>query len=285
LDFFLSVFYLDILLLPLSSGKAISMSKTLKTCLLAFLLPWALFPQGASDFTYLKEHNSGLPDNRIYCSYIDMDGCMWFGTHVGLVRYFGTGFKLYLEGEIIKDIVEDAKNNLWIAAWGGGLHRLNRITENIKTYKHEMEMANPMACNTLSSLVFDEKGKLWIGNGNCGLHVFDPVSETFKNFSLNDLHLKPGYDKYFDNSVEDMLMDEDGRVIWLAAQNGIYKFDIDNERVIRRDTFFMSGRTPFLTITKGNPAIPNLLWTGTFGVGICSYDKTTGEIIHYAPNK
>ncbi len=256
------------------------MTKALSTLLFILLFSQIALLQGAYKFSSITTQN-GLPDNRVYSSFIDSDGCMWFGTHVGLVKYYGREFKLYLEGEIVKDIIEDHQKNLWIAAWGGGLYFFDKSSERIKNYKTETNLQKPIACNTLSCLLLDEAGKLWIGNGDCGLNYFDPISQEFTNYPLSD----NVNDKFNENSINDMLFDKDGVTIWLAAHNGIYKFDKTSRKFLERDTHSLGSRTPFISLSDPILSNPNILWAGTYGVGICAYNKLTGEISTYVPNQ
>src|ERR1700759_2438632 len=81
---------------------------------------------------------AGLSQSNITCILQDSRGFMWFGTRDGLDRYDGYEFTVYkntpndpksLSNNFITDITEDAKGDLWIATWGGGVCRYSRTQD------------------------------------------------------------------------------------------------------------------------------------------------------------
>lgn len=63
----------------------------------------------------------GLSSNEVYTIHKDARGFMWIDTHYGLNRFDGQEFKVYtrentpeLDFNIINDILEDDKGNLWL---------------------------------------------------------------------------------------------------------------------------------------------------------------------------
>src|SRR5579863_789289 len=65
----------------------------------------------------------GLSQSNVICSLQDSRGFMWFGTREGLNKYNGYSFTVYkneigddrtLANNLVDDLVEDSKGNLWI---------------------------------------------------------------------------------------------------------------------------------------------------------------------------
>lgn len=68
----------------------------------------------------------GLPSNDVRCILQDSQGFLWFGTAVGLARYDGYQFKVYLHdladsttisNNRILTLFEDHSQNLWIGTY------------------------------------------------------------------------------------------------------------------------------------------------------------------------
>ncbi|MFN2438867.1 MAG: two-component regulator propeller domain-containing protein [Chitinophagaceae bacterium] len=78
-------------------------------------------------FEHFTSEN-GLSENVVYSIYQDKNGFLWIGTHDGLNRYDGYGFKKFrhnpndsnsLPDNTIKSICEDGKGNIWLATNAG----------------------------------------------------------------------------------------------------------------------------------------------------------------------
>ncbi|HEX8060539.1 MAG TPA: two-component regulator propeller domain-containing protein [Cyclobacteriaceae bacterium] len=115
---------------------------------------------------------------------------IWVGSQDGLrllskdgqlVKHFKSeGSRMsMLHSNIIKCIVEDSKNNLWIGTWGGGLSRYNDADSTFTTFDQSHGLPN----NTVYGVVEDNKGFLWLST-NMGISRFDPRENTFKNFDF-----------------------------------------------------------------------------------------------------
>lgn len=83
----------------------------------------------------------------------------------------------------VYDIVEDAKGNLWVSTYGGGLNYFDTRSGSIS----HINVTN----NLLEGLQVDDKGCVWmISNGN--LNKYDPVEKTNTAFVLPDLEKSGG---------------------------------------------------------------------------------------------
>ena len=76
----------------------------------------------------------------------DSQGFVWLATEDGLVRYDGQELYRYaysrtaregLPGNFIREIVEDAHHDLWIAIKDAGLARWNRATDTFTRFRHD----------------------------------------------------------------------------------------------------------------------------------------------------
>ena len=104
----------------------------ISNCLLYLLGVNILHAQNDLGFEHLTTEN-GLSENVVYSIFQDSKGFLWIGTHDGLNRYDGYGFKKFrynpsdsnsLPGNSISCICEDGQGNIWFVT-SGGLCRYN----------------------------------------------------------------------------------------------------------------------------------------------------------------
>jgi ligand-binding sensor domain-containing protein/two-component sensor histidine kinase len=137
-----------------------------------------------------------LRDNLIRKIYKDPGGDIWLATaKLGLGEWRKGNFpkidyletnpfnKKAISNDNIYDIISDAKGNLWITTYGGGLNYFDKST---RSFQH-IEGAN----NLLEGMQTDEQGNLWmISNGH--LHKYDLRLKNFSSFRLPDLEKSGG---------------------------------------------------------------------------------------------
>jgi ligand-binding sensor domain-containing protein len=94
-------------------------------------------------FEHFTSEN-GLSENVVYAVFQDSKGYLWIGTHDGLNRYDGCGFKKFrhdpadsnsLPDNTIKSICEDGQGNIWLATNGGLMAEI--IMRNIRLVEAE----------------------------------------------------------------------------------------------------------------------------------------------------
>lgn len=114
-----------------------------------------------------------LPDNYIECIFCSQNGCIWIGTHQGLVKYNG-GRKPFqriqqTEGLQVKGIQKDSQQHLWITTNEGLL--LSDAKGNILRKFHEYHgLPDSDLSRAVCSLT---NGNIVIG-GNNGFSIFNP---------------------------------------------------------------------------------------------------------------
>lgn len=118
---------------------------------LCFIISYLLCSTGAfcqSQYNLTFQHftsENGLSENFIYTTYQDKMGFLWIGTHDGLNRYDGYGFK---------------------------------------KFKHDAADSNSLPDNTIYSICEDGQGNLWMGTG-AGLCKYEPSTGLFTTITLN----------------------------------------------------------------------------------------------------
>lgn len=108
----------------------------------------------------------------------------------------------------VYDMLEDAKGNLWLTTYGGGLNYFDRLKRRFTHF--------PSASNLMEGMTMDRHGKIWIlSSGH--LQVFDPAINRFQYSDLPDLERSGGAKGY-------IYQDAKGELY--VAGNGYYiRFD------------------------------------------------------------
>ncbi|MFD2587352.1 two-component regulator propeller domain-containing protein [Croceitalea marina] len=165
----------------------------------------------------------------------DKDKTLWIGTYgAGLQRWIkkDDGYKIdifmsnigdakSISSNIIRNIYEDVKGNIWIGT-GDGLCRLdlgekNKNNPNFKVFKNRKDDKNSLSHNYILSMYESEKGDFWVGTFGGGLNKLTIQNKkvTFKSYSeSNGLP---------NNVIKGILEDSEGS-LWLSTNQGISKF-------------------------------------------------------------
>ena len=194
---------------------------------------------------YLPDtRNTGSINSRsIYSLFEDSRGRIWVGSYdngiiqvdesAGNIRFktIQNSFKKYPEGNYsrIRCIAEDVKGNIWIGTTDGLLifNPNSGLPENYKfaLYKKERNNINSLGGNDVQFIFRDSGYTMWVLTSSGGLNRAignNPVkSLSFKNYST-----KSGLPSDFLISCTE----DAQKNLWIATQNGISRFSLQNER-------------------------------------------------------
>lgn len=183
--------------------------------------------------TYYSEDNeNSLVSNDVRTLYIDDEGILWIGTRDGLCTFDRKNtFKSYedifikngITENMFSDIIQDKDGIMWIAsALDGGLIRLNKNTNEIRSYRNDEEDKYSISFNALKAIAVDSQNNIWIGS-QYGLNKFDRSTERFHKYT-EDSGLS-------NNFIYGILIDNDDNP-WMSTNYGISKFDIKNDKFV-----------------------------------------------------
>jgi signal transduction histidine kinase/ligand-binding sensor domain-containing protein/DNA-binding response OmpR family regulator len=176
----------------------------------------------------LKGSNSVLNSNDIFCLTQDSKGQIWIGTNgegitvlneqFALVRRYtrepvGPADIKMMTNPYIRDIKEDRSGNFWIATHGGGVAKLDPVTQQITVYSTQR---NHLPGDKIFSVLEDQHGDIWTGSYGSGLGLLNKKTNQFATFSEQNGLLN--------NNIYKIIEDKKG-LLWLSTNEGICSFD------------------------------------------------------------
>lgn len=181
---------------------------------------------------YDEDNENSLISNDVRALYIDDEGILWIGTRDGLCTFnrkdtFKSYKEIFLKNGITEnmfsDIIQDQDGVIWIAsALDGGLIRLNKNTNEIKSYRNDEKDDESISFNALKAIAVDSKNNIWIGS-QYGLNKFDRNTEKFHRYTESS--------GLSNNFIYGILIDDNDNP-WISTNYGISKYDVKKNKFI-----------------------------------------------------
>jgi ligand-binding sensor domain-containing protein/signal transduction histidine kinase len=210
------------------------------------------------NFSHWTTEN-GLPSNSLLHVFQTSDGYLWISGYSGLIRFDGNKFTIFntantdvFESNIIRNLAEDSKGNLWMTTQGSGLvsYRNGKFT----AYGKDKNMMN-----LYRALLIDNKDRVWsaspghgwfylekgifhfldykkslsnievrsIVQGKNGTIWFATLGEglfKYENGVLQSLTLPEGLNKEW---IYSLFADKENS-LWIGTSSGVYYYDGNN---------------------------------------------------------
>lgn len=164
-------------------------------------------------------HLRGDQSRSINVLFTSSDGTVWVGTDAGISR-FDAGKDAFVNENVpagVHSLAEDAKGNLYIGTWEGGLFRLDKKSGRMVGYPKLSER------NTASSLLADSRGRLWIGTWENGIVCLDhPENEH----APGARHINEGRRDF--RTFHQLLEDPVSHSVWGCCIEGLTRVDLDD---------------------------------------------------------
>ncbi len=122
---------------------------------------------------------------------------LYLGTLSGIYRYniltgdIDQDSQLADKFSIVKDIVIDEKENMWIAS--NGLYCYNLKTGSIEDFKSKFTHSNISPQTLVNDIYIDNKKRLWLGTNGAGVILFQPEKNIFEEFNSKSSGLESNY--------------------------------------------------------------------------------------------
>ncbi len=264
---------------------------------------WFVAKNGVSKYSRegIKNFTSkdGLTDNNIKTIIEDDEGNLFLGSDGrGLIKFTNESFISYTEDDglsnsVVLSIVEDDMKNIWITTHRKGICKIEEGT--IVNYSMEDGLAN----NTVWCSLLAKDKRMWFGT-DMGLSVYE--NGKFKTYSTEDgLNAKKIYALnedgngdiwigtkeglsvlYLENdsiysfneqigSIRNLryIYRESNEVVWFCSSDGLFHFDIKNQRVTKYDETNGLPDRSVMAIVKDEK---NNLWIATQN-GLAIFNK------------
>jgi len=124
----------------------------------------------------------------------------------------------YIEGEDIRVLHIDSKNNTWVGT-NKGVSKIDS-NGNIQNYMQSSTNLNSLSTNEINDIKEDLKGNIWIATAN-GLNKLGPVSDDFTFITEKD-----GLPSSYLQAIE---VDNNGH-LWVSGLKGISKIERDDDQ-------------------------------------------------------
>ena len=144
-------------------------------------------------FRNSQSDKSTLPNNSIWTISEDWQHNIWIGTYSGGLCYVNINesspFKTYSSqvNELNHLPVSSFAENdtyLWVGTEGGGVNRLNKLTNKFDYFIHDKNK-NSIAYNNVKSLLLDPQENLWIATYTGGIDCYNTKADHFTNYRYN----------------------------------------------------------------------------------------------------
>ncbi|NOZ46033.1 MAG: hypothetical protein GXO79_04540, partial [Chlorobi bacterium] len=242
--------------------------------------------------SYFFSHNNNAYENAkndITVIFEDSNKRLWIGTQKGGLNIVNrelnkledyTGYFTNSSEKLkywITSIVEDNYNQIWIATKDG----LTKIDEKKKSldyfYKNSDDNPYSINSNNLTNLFIDASGSMWISNYVKG---FDIVHTTIVNF----FHYKKEKSKVntlSSNIILAINKDEYGSLLVGSYGGGLCLVDRFTNKITLYNTLYPEISKAIVNIKIDNAGI---IWLGTWGNGLQSFNRKTGVVKSYLNN-
>ncbi|WP_298498323.1 hybrid sensor histidine kinase/response regulator transcription factor [uncultured Algibacter sp.] len=146
------------------------------------------------NYKHSLKDSTSISSSLVYCSYLDKENKLWFGTEEGLNLYNRdldqfTRIPIYNENTreeenlSIRSISGDNKNNLFIGTYGHGLYKLNLKTLSVVKVLNSSNLANPFI--SIFDLKCNNEGRVFAGT-NIGLLEYDHINQELIYAKINN---------------------------------------------------------------------------------------------------
>ena len=228
-------------------------------------------------------HSVAIPDIYVAAVKKDRSGYFWFlHSTQGLFKYNpATGKTIHLthlpsdsssiSSNVIADLAQDSRGNIWLAYRSGILERMNSATLRVNYRAHFFNKL-PGELNTSYKIYIDNDDDIWafVPTYSAGVYYINPQKGLVH-------HLTKGNDDAHLNTdiVSSVIQDTKGRM-WIATDHGginlLNKSDFKIQHILsREDDSKTIGQNSITILYKD---ITGIIWVGTYKKGVDYYHES-----------
>ena len=232
----------------------------------------------AVKYTHDPRNPRSLPNDRVSALFEDKQGRVWAGTQHGLARFDPesgdfTALKLPpgpSSQRIVKAIVGDGRDGMWVATWGG-LQHVDSASGAVTRYVHDKADPGSLASNDLNALALDQDGGLWASTWPGGLDYLAPGAKQFVHHRIDSPEAPD--DKL--NIVRALYFGAD-RTLWIGTETGVLTWNTAQPWSARKRI-----ASPPLRVNALYGDSHGAVWAGTLAGGLLRWDKGSTQAARY----
>lgn len=130
-------------------------------------------------------------------------------------------------------VYSDNKKDIWVGYWGIGLGRINSSDNKFEIWQNAgNQITESLSHNDDWAIYQDRKGRMWIGTNGGGLNLLvEERSGKFLKWMADDDGLSSNSINAITESTNKKYASDDKTVLWIATDNGLNKFTINDSAV------------------------------------------------------
>jgi signal transduction histidine kinase/ligand-binding sensor domain-containing protein len=175
----------------------------------------------------------------------------------------------------VTGMIEDRNGNLWLGSPGVGLLQFDRDNNRFIRYRNHPGDPHSIAEDKVIALSQDREGNIWTGLHSVGPNHFSPDKSAFEVFK----HQADDPNSLSVDFVNAILADSRGS-LWLANDDGVNRLDRKTGK-LTGIALGIGTKPMIINITEDRSG---MLWFGTYGRGLYSYDPNSGRSKSYRHN-
>lgn len=214
--------------------------------------------------------NNGFINSNLICLSKDVENNLWVGSFIGIFLYPSFKFILFDKfvnnnQSIVFSVIEDTNHNIWLGSTQG-VNKLEPLGTDLNLYYNitsPKELSFLNQSQSISGLFIDKNNQMWIGTMTNGFYTY--------NFSTKNLKHYKAIDGITLTNVYSFSYDQNDNIL-IGAENGIFQYEFKTNKLNSN-----SDAIPGMNIVNVQKIFldsKNLLWVGSFGNGLTSYDGT-----------
>lgn len=235
--------------------------------------------------TYFNSKENYFESSYVYSFYIDKNDNLWIGTrNTGLFMYDIKADKVVdvvgeynlgkLRHAVVREMVVDEQNNMWIAT-NMGLCCINLTDKTHRFYTTDLKNKKTIPNNDIFDLMWADD-VIYVTTGE-GLSTYHYDTDDFTTYYLSDSLTKDDVVK--NSGFFDIVEGEDGRYYIGSYSNGMVAFSPDTKQFKTSKRVDNIGVMVYAIIPDNN----GYLWAST-SKGIMKYSLETKDITNYDVN-
>jgi len=241
---------------------------------------------------YNKSNLNGMRSDRIYSTYLDKSGNVWFEVNYQGVAKFNIQtremkhFEMNTESTVSNVfpsnyfIFEDRENRLWVHPRGGGFGFYDPQKDRLMPFFNEPSSPDWRFSNVMHAAFSDQQGNLWLSTRSHGLEKVIFNDDVFKTITVD-----PNIHSTINNDVRCIFTDSNQN-LWVSTKGE--KIFVYDKNLTQKGFLCKNGRIEYgdpingITYCMIEDSKKNL-WIGTKGEGVYKLTPkgNSYEIEHY----